>query len=249
MDTLTLLLTFLIAFGTMFIGAISGGIGLVLRPLLIFLGIPAITVVGSVRVAAVFGEIPTIYILHKNKKIDWKLVLLLVIPMFIGSLIAGIAVLSILKGSLELVIGIILLIVGIILLIKKDMGLREKRSKFSKTTANIFGFLGTLIISFFNTITGGMGPMFSSLYIANYGKTYISASALGKTTSYIGTGIASIAFIISGVVDWQLFIVLVLGFLLGSYFGTHYGLKRGEKLIRFLVLIVIFASAIKMIFF
>jgi len=202
---LTYILVFLISAGIMFLGAISGGVGLVLRPLLIFLGFPAINVVGSVRFAAIFGEIPSIYLLHKNKKIDWKLVLFLVIPTFIGSIIASIAVISILKNSLELIIGFVLLIVGFILLIKKNKGLEEKKYKFSKKN-HLIGFIGTLVISFFNTITGGMGPIFSSLYIANYRKSYITASALSKTASYIGTGIASLVFVISGVVDYKLFI-------------------------------------------
>ena len=248
MEMLTLLLAFIIAFGTMFLGAISGGVGLVLRPLLIFIGFPAAAVVGSVRVASIVGEIPGIFLLHKHKKIDWKLVLFLVIPMFLGSLIAALAVLSILKGILEPVMGIILLVVGIILTLHRKSGLEERKLHLSRIR-HIIGFFGTMIISFFNTITGGMGPMFSSLYIANYGKTYISASALGKTTSYIGAGIASIVFIIGGAVDWQLFAALVFGFAFGSFFGVHYGLKKGEGWIRTLVLIVVFASAIKLIFF
>lgn len=248
MEILTLILAFLIAFGTMFLGAISGGVGLVLRPLLIFMGFPAIAVVSSVRVASIFGEIPGVFLLHKYKRIDWKLVSFLVIPMFLGSLIASIAVLSLLKGILEPVLGIILFVVGIILVIYRKSGLKEQKFHLSKIKY-IIGFFGTLIVSFFNTITGGMGPMFSSLYIANYGKTYISASALGKTTSYIGTGIASIVFLFGKVVDWHLFFVLVIGFAFGSFGGVHYGLKKGERWIRKLVLIIVFASAIKLIFF
>jgi len=243
-----LILAFIISFGTMFFGAISGGVGLVLRPLLIFIGFPAIAVIGSVRVAAVIGELPGIFLLNKHKKIDWKLVLFLVIPMFLGSFIAGVAVLSILKGALEKIMGIVLLIVGIILIIHKKAGLEEHNFHISKIR-NVFGFIGTIIISFFNTITGGMGPMFSSLYIANYGKTYINASALAKTTSYIGAGLASIVFIFGKAVDWQLFVALVLGFALGSRLGVHYGLKKGDRWIKILVLIVVFASAIKLIFF
>lgn len=249
METTNLILAFIISFGTLFIGAISGGVGLVLRPLLILIGFPAAIVIGSVRVAAIFGEIPGIYLLHKNRKVDWKLVLFLVIPMFLGSLIAGFLVISVVEGFLETFIGIILLIVGIILIIKRNTGLKERGFIFSKKKSNILGFAGTLVISFFNTITGGMGPMFSSFYIANYGKSYISASALGKTTSYIGTGLASLLFVITGVIDWRLFAVIVPGFLLESYFGTRFGLKRGEKWIRFLVLLVIFVSAIKLLLF
>lgn len=248
MNITILFLAFVIAFVTMFFGAISGGVGLILRPMLIFIGFPAVSVLGSVRVASVVGEIPGVFLLHKHKKIDWKLVAFLVIPMFIGSFLASIAVLSILKGPLETVIGVILLFVGIILLLHRKFGLKEQKPHPYKTR-HFFGFFGTIVISFFNTITGGMGPLFSSLYIFNYGKSYISASALAKTTSYIGTGVAAITFIVAKVVDWQLFLALIPGFMLGSFFGTHYGLKKGEKFIQSLVLLIVFASAIKLIFF
>lgn len=249
MEPTTLILAFIMALGTVFIGSVSGGVGLILRPALIFLGIPAVAVVGTVRFAAVFGDVPTIYLLHKNKKIDWKLVGLLVAPMFVGSLIAGIAVVSILKQSLELVIGFLLLIVGIVLVLKRNAGLVEKESFFSHKNSKIVGFFVTIVLSFLNTIVGGLGPLFSSFYIANFGKSYISASALGKTTSYLGTGLASIVFVIAGVIDWWLFVVLIGAFLFGSYFGTHFTLKRGESWVKYLVILIVFVSAIKMIFF
>lgn len=249
MEPTTFILAFVIAFGTIFIGSVSGGVGLILRPALIFLGVPAVAVVGTVKFAAVFGEIPAIYLLHKHKKIDWKLVGLLVVPMFVGSLIAGIAVVSILKQSLELVIGFLLLIVGIVLLLKRNAGLEEKKTSFSKKTSKVVGFSVTILLSFLNTIVGGLGPLFSSFYIANFGKSYISASALGKTASYLGAGLASIVFVITGVIDWSLFFVLVGAFLLGSYFGTHFTLEKGEGWVKFLVILIVFASAIKMIFF
>ena len=249
MEILTLLLAFVIAFGTMFVGAISGGVGLVLRPLLIFLGFPVLAVIGSVRVASVIGEIPGIFLLHKHKRVDWKLVRILVIPMFLGSLIAGISVLSILKEVLNLTIGVILLILGVVLATQKKIWMKTHSSYDSSKARHVTGFFGTMIVSFFNTIIGGLGPMFSSLYIFNYKKSYIDASALGKTTSYIGTGIASIVFIMGKAVDWKLFGVLILGFALGSFLGVHHGLKKGERWIRTLVLIVVFASAIKLIFF
>ena len=115
METINLILAFVIAFGTLFIGAISGGVGLVLRPLLILLGFPAVAVVGSVRVSAIFGEIPAIYLLHRSKKIDWRLVLILIVPMLLGSLIAGLVVVSVVEEFFEKIIGTMLLLVGILL--------------------------------------------------------------------------------------------------------------------------------------
>ena len=249
MDLLTYFLVFIITLIVAFIGAISGGIGLVLRPALIFLGIPAVTVVGTARFSSIFTDLPKIYVFNNHKKIDWKLAAFLVLPMFIGSLLTSIAIVSILKDSFELVIGVLLLMVGTYLLIKKNIGLEEKKFRYSKSKTHTISFLGTAIISSINMITGGMGPVFSSFYIAVYGKTYISASALHKTASYIGAGVASIVFIVAKVIDWRLFFVLVPAGALGSYFGTHHSLKKGNEWVRNLVILIVFASSIKMIFF
>src|SRR3989344_4118254 len=243
MDLLLLLAAFVIAFITMFVGAISGGVGLVLRPVLIFLGFPAVTVVASVRTAAIPGELPGLFLLHKHKKVDWKLTSFLIIPAFIGSLLASIAVLSIFKGWLEILIGIILLIVGIFLFVKRQFGLKERKAPFSNTSRKVLGFFGTLIISFFGIITGGLGPLYASFYMFVYGKSYISSSALWRIAIYLGSAVAAAVFIIGGAVDWMLFIALAIGFGLGSYLGTKYGLKKGEEWIRYIVLITIFASA------
>jgi uncharacterized protein len=247
MEHFILLLAFLFSFVTMFFGAVSGGVGLVLRPLLIFIGIPSVTVIGSVRVSAVAGDLPGLYVLSKHKKTDWRMTLFLSLPVLLGSICAGLLVVSILKNQLEMVIGIFLILVGALLIISRA-GLREGTGKFSPAVRNTTGFLGTFLISFLNTITGGMGPIMGAFYIWLYGKSYIGSSALSRPASYIGSALASVIFIVAGVVDWGLAAVLAIGFGLGSYFGTKYGLKKGERWIRTIVLLVVFASAVKLLF-
>ncbi len=199
----------------MFFGAITGGVGLILRPMLIFLGFPIVNVVGTVRFTSIFGEIPAIILLHKHKRIDWKLVWFLVFPMFIGSLIASIAVVSVLKGkSIEYIIGIVMLIVGIILLFQKKIMKPDHVNKSPLLQKNIIGFFGTMILSFFNTISGGLLPLFTSFYIFNYNKNYTEGSALGKVSSYIGAGVASLSFLFTNVIDRKLFFVVLAGVLL-----------------------------------
>jgi uncharacterized membrane protein YfcA len=56
-------------------------------------------------------------------------------------------------------------------------------------------------------------------------------------------------FIAGNAVDWGLCLACALGLALGSFFGTRYGLRKGEEWMRTLVLLVIFASALKLIFF
>jgi uncharacterized membrane protein YfcA len=247
-DPLLLFLAFLVGFVTMFIGAISGGVGLIVRPILVFLGVPVGTILGSVRVAAIPGELPGLILLHRHKRIDWKRSLLLTIPVLIGSALAAITVVAIVKTWLDLLLGILLLIAGMVLLVHRHIGMEEKRVRETRSR-NIVAFLGTLVISFFNTIVGGLGPLYTALYVTIYGKSHITASAIWRTAGYLGSIIAAILFIASDLVDWRLAIALGAGFSLGSYFGTKYGLQKGESAVRIIVLVLVFAGACKLLFF
>lgn len=118
MNLVLALSVFVLGFATMFFGAISGGVGLVTRPILIFMGFPAQSVVASSRVAGTIGELPGLYLLHKHKHVDWS-ALFLVIPMVIGSVLASIAVVTILKTNIDKILGVLLFAAGIFLLFKK----------------------------------------------------------------------------------------------------------------------------------
>lgn len=240
---------FLLGFVTMFFGAITGGVGLVTRPVLIFMGYPSGAVISSSRVAGVVGDWPGLFLLHKRHKIDWKIVLFLLIPMTLGTVLASIAVVTIFKSGLDIILGILLLFAGLFLLFKPKLGLSEENKEFSKNKTKIISFLSTLPLSFLNTITGGLGPLYSLVYVWIYGKTFISSSALWRTASNISTIFSAIIFVVAGIVDWQLCISLMLGLSIGSFFGTKYALKKGENWIKYIIILVIFAGAIKLLFF
>lgn len=245
-----LLLAFIVAFLSMFIWSISGWIWLLLRPILIFLWFNPILVIWTVRVASLFWEIPTIILLQKSNKIDWKIVTFLLFPMFLWSFISTIFILFIVKDYINYLIWLILLFSGITLLIKKDLWINNKNKNIKiNSKINILVFIFTTIISFFNTITGWLWSLFTALYIYVYGKTYISAAALTKTSSYIWSWIASFVFLYSKNFDLKLLIVLILWFLLWSYFWTNYGLKKWNSYLKYITLIIIFMSSIKLLFF
>ncbi len=249
MELVTLLLAFLISFVTMFFGALSGGIGLVTRPALIFLGYSPQIAVGTSRVSSILGDLPSIFLLNKYQKPERDKVIWLVISIWIGTICGSFFVLSASDDLLRLLIGIISLCMVILLIIRSRFGLVETQPKFTQSIRAVIAFFGTKIISFLGAFSGGLGQYLSFLYIWLYGKTYIGAAALWRIAGYIGGLAGSIIFIWKGVVDWQLWVALSLGFMLGSYFGTRYGLKKGNQWVRIAVIVVAGASAIKLIFF
>jgi uncharacterized protein len=248
MDLIILILVFLLAFATMFVGAISGGVGLVTRPALLFLGFPAQSVIAASRVAGVPADSLTLFILHKNKKVEWTVAYFLMIPSLIGAILAGLFVVATYE-SLDVVLGVMLLGCALIYIFNKSFGVKKANSKIPVFLRHTVAFFGTILLSFFGTITGGLGPLYSTFYMWLYGKSYIEASGVWRAGAFIGN-LGSVAVLLfSGILDWTLTACLAAGFVLGSYFGTHYHLKKGEEWVRGIVIIVTVAGAIKLLFF
>jgi len=248
MHFLLYVVIFLLGFGASFITAISGGLGLITRPILLFLGIPAPVVIATAR-TTIIGDIPKLFVLHKHKKIDWAIALFLAIPYAIGSILAGLIVVFLPIKFLELGIGVLLLFISIFYLLNKNIGLVEKKAEFTIGIRRIIAFFGTLVVSVIGTIIGGLGPIYTSLYIWIYGKSYISAASVLHAASFLGGLVGAIFFIASGLVNWYIFITLLFGLLLGYYFGTIHGLKKGENYTRYLIIIISFIAGLKLIFF
>lgn len=228
--------------------AISGGVGLVARPLLVFLGFPPLAVIATSPLAGVVGDVPTLAILLKKRKTRIGHAMLLVAPVVIGSIVASAAAVSILKESLDMVLGIVLLLGAVSLLILREFGIKEHEVPFTGLR-HMIAMVGTAFIAFLGTITGGLGVLYGALYMMVYGKSYIGASALWRLATYLGNIGAIAVFLLSGAVDWLLWLAITPGMVIGSYFGTHFGLNKGEGWVRWLVILIAFVSGVKLLFF
>lgn len=227
---------------------LSGGIGLVMRPIIMFLGVPPQITIATSRVSAIPGSIVAQIILHKSKKIDWKLVFWLA-PVHVAGGLLGIYIMSSLDDILlKKIIGILLILGGILIIVKKNVGLKHsmpllKKFHFLVSWPIIF-ILGTLLV-----LVGGVGPLSRLLFIFGYGKTQIEAAAIQKAINFWQTIITTFIFIALLLVNWLLLLVLVISSTLGNYIGTKFVIRKGEKYLQILLLLIIFASAIKLIFF
>jgi uncharacterized membrane protein YfcA len=54
-------------------------------------------------------------------------------------------------------------------------------------------------------------------------------------------------YIINGLINWQLAVVLFLGMLIGGYAGAHSAIKKGNSWLKIFMALVIAASAIKIL--
>ena len=248
MDILTLIIIGLINLVVVSSFALSGGIGLIMRPTMIFFGVPSQITIGTSRVSAIPGGAIAQFVLHNSKMIDWKLVLFLAPINVLGGLLGIFVIVSLDDVLLKQVIGVLLIFAGLTFILNKEIGLKRTKRRLGKLhlliSAPIILILGSLLV-----IVGGSGPLSKFLFVFGYGKTYIEAAGIVKAINFWQTLITTFFFIALLLVDWWLLLVLITTSALGTYIGTKFVLLKGEKYLQVLLILVIFASAIKLIFF
>jgi uncharacterized membrane protein YfcA len=245
-DLLLVIAVFIISF----FSVISGGIGLLTRPLLIFFGYSPSISIGSFRVAnlvtRVAGFIPLLQ--QEKSHMDWRLAWFLFIPSFIGGIIGAELVAILDEEMIKKVLGVFVIVMGIFLVVKKNIGLIDLEEEITPHK-KIIGFFFTILIGIVAAFLGGSGILFAYLLIMLYHKSFISSATIRKITNFGSALSASIFFIFHADVDWRLVLLCSISGGLGEYLGARYQIPKGEKWVRVISIYVVFACGIAMLIF
>ena len=255
------------------VGFMSGlfgvGGGFLMTPLLIFMGIPPSTAVGTESVQ-ILGSSVSGAIAHSRKKnIDYEIGIFLLIGGIFGSTV-GVILFNFLKesGNIDLIINILyvifLSIIGILMLIESTISLvkEEKQIVKKKKKRNFLDYLplklkfrhSGIYISIILPISVGITTGFLAS-LMGVGGGFIMVPAMiylfrMGTVSAIGTSLFQIVFvtlnssILQATYNLSVDLILAIFLLIGGVIGAQYGSKftsrfKGEQLRVLLALIVI----------
>jgi hypothetical protein len=263
----------LILFFGFVVGFMSGlfgvGGGFLMTPLLIFMGIPPSTAVGTESVQ-ILGSSVSGAIAHSRKKnIDYEIGIFLLIGGIFGSTI-GVILFNFLKesGNIDLIINILyvifLSVIGTLMLIESTISLvkEEKNIVRKKKKRNFLDYLplklkfrhsGIYISIILPISVGIITGLLASLMGVGGGFIMVPAMIylfrMG-TVSAIGTSLFQIVFvtlnssILQATYNLSVDLILAIFLLIGGVMGAQYGSKftsrfKGEQLRVLLALIVI----------
>ena len=258
------------------VGFLSGlfgvGGGFLMTPLLIFLGIPPATAVGT-EANQILGSSVSGGIAHGRKgNIDYEIGLFLLIGGIFGSTV-GVVIFRLMRdaGKIDLlisllyiafltIIGSLMLYESVKVLIQKEnkLTLRKRRRNFIHSLPMKFKFRKSMIyVSILIPISIGLFVGFlSSLMGVGGGFIMVPAMIylLGmKTIAAIGTSLFQIVFVTANIVilqatynqsvDLILAILLLIGGVVGAQLGSKYSMKiKGEYLRVCLAMLVLIVS-------
>jgi uncharacterized membrane protein YfcA len=238
---------FIVGFLASLISALSTGGALISIPGVIFLGFSPLTAIATTRLSGISGSLAAIYKFQKAKLIAWQLLPVL-FAITVASGIIGPRLLARVSGyDLQPTIGWVLLLMLPMLLLRPSFGTTESNTSPSRKVA---GGIVLFLIMVFGTMFGvGGGTFLLYALIYFFGMTITQANASGMVLWLTGAVTAFVSYATQGAVDYVLAIPLVLGSLVGGYTGAHVAVKKGAAWVKWLLVVVIIISSIKLILF
>ena len=248
-DIYTQILLGVVSIISNFISALSGGgAGLLQLPALLFFGLPFSKALATHKVASVAlglgASIPHI----KNSTLQKKYILLILCPGIPGVLI-GAYMASILPSNFSSsLLGLLTLFLCFYSLNNKKLGISNHNSSIENIRIFI-GSLGLFIIGFLNGyLSSGTGLFVTIWMITIFNLTF--SHAVAYTLILVGifwNGIGAISLGLNGNIVWDYIPILILGSLLGGYFGAYFSIIKGSKFIKTIFEIVSLSVALTLL--
>ncbi len=224
-----------------------GGGGLIMIPLLLFLGLPVKVAIGSNKLGVMGVRVGALIQYWKHGKIRWKFVIPFTVIFIIGSVIGALIFIEVNEVLMEKLVGIFLIALVPLMLIKRNAGV--KRTEVSKKK-RILGYCLMGIVALYSGFFGvASGTMVYTVLIFTMGFTLIEASATHKIPGIITTSIVLFILGFNGLLNYKYALVQMAGMFIGGTIGARHAVKKGNKFVKGVFITLAVVSAVKLLFF
>lgn len=243
------LLFIITAFAAGYVDAIAGGGGMIQIPILLLSGLPPVSALATNKIISMFGTLVAISRYHKHNKIIWRVVFVAILPCLIASYLGGTMALVTPGWILE---WLIIICIPIALFFTVRTNTETKLPEMQTSKLRIIS--ATAPIGFYDGILGpGTGSYMTLILHKFLSIDYLHATAITKPLNLTTNIGAAIAFLIAGKVIWLVAFPMLFANASGAWFGAHYALKGGTRIIRkvliWVLVFMLLANIIQMLKF
>ena len=232
------------AFIAGFFDSIVGGGGLIQLPaVLLFLpGLPIPTAFGTNKTAAIFGNGVAMWQYSQQVKLRWDSLLPTTVAAFGAAYFGAWTVRAFSHFRPDLLRGLVLFLlvaVAIHTFFKKDLG-ELHYPRWAKHHERWAGIIVGLSLGFYDGFFGpGTGTFLLFAFVSLFRFDFLHASAHAKFVNF-ATNLSPVLFFAwHGDVLWKYSIPMGLFNLTGAYVGSHLAIRKGNRFIRGLFLLIL----------
>ncbi|ADG14113.1 protein of unknown function DUF81 [Methanocaldococcus infernus ME] len=229
------------------VGLTGIGGGVLMTPLLIFLGVEPLIAVGTDLLYATATKGLSSYLHNKKGNVDKKIALKLFFGTFpavlLGGLILRMINRDIINNFLTAMLAVILILTSLINL-KKEFFIFKKKVNSSYILV-FFGFVVGLVVQFTSVGSG----VLITFALMNF--TDLSPKCIVGTSLFYGlllTFVSSLNYIDLGLVNYFLVLSLIVGTIPGVFLGVYLNYKLHPKYLRKLISIMILFFGVYLLF-
>ena len=225
------------------VDAVAGGGGLLTVPALLAAGLPPDVTLATNKGQAVFGAVSSAVSFWRRDAIDRHRAPLGFALGFVGSLVGARLLLAVRPEPLRPVIVGLLLFAAAIVAMPRRFRPRVKSLTRPRLALALAAFLLGAYDGFFGP---GVGTLLIVTFVTLFGDGMTRASGNAKVVNLASNVAAVTLFAASGRVLWHLALPMAAANASGAFLGTRLALKRGDRFVAAVVLVVVVAVVIKL---
>lgn len=229
-----------------FVDSIAGGGGLITLPVLMSLGLPPQTALGTNKIQATCGSGSAAAHYAHAKTVPLRDCLRGFVLSLAGAALGTVVVRHLDPSFLRRVIPVLLFAVAIYTLLKPRLGAEDLKPRMSRPG---FDWTFGLLIGFYDGFFGpGTGTFWTMAFVLGLGFNLTRATGYTKVMNF-ASNLSSLAlFLAGGKVFFVAGLTMGIGQLLGARLGARMVIARGTKFIRPIFISMVLALTAKLIY-
>ncbi len=226
------------------VDAIAGGGGLLSVPALLAAGLPPHMALGTNKGQSLFGSLAAAVRYARAGLVDGRAARVTFPAALLGALAGSGLVLALKPETLRPLVLVLIVVAAVLVTVVRPTPRGAAESPIRRAwlvPASI-----ALSIGAYDGFFGpGAGTFYIAAFVALMRLTPARASADAKIANFASNVGAAVLFAGRGVIVWPIALPMAGAQLLGGYLGAHIAVRRGDRLIRAVVLLVSLALAVK----
>jgi uncharacterized membrane protein YfcA len=244
-DITSVILLFVIALISGFINVGAGGGSSLTLPMLIFLGLDSALANGTNRVGILMQNISAIYSFKRSKFSQFKLSLKLSLLTLPGAVAGAVLAVKLNDQLFQKILGVVMIIIIISMFLPKAKNTKEGEDGQKISWPVYLSMFGIGFYGGFLQVGVGFMIMASLQHLMKLNLVFVNMHKVFIVLIYTLPALAIFAF--SGNVNWFWGIVLGTGTALGGWWSAKLSVKKGEKLIKVVLVAAILIMALKLL--
>lgn len=227
------------------IDSIAGGGGLITIPVLLGMGMPPQTALGTNKLQGTFGSGSAMLHFARAGTVDLRECAAGVAWTAAGAGLGSLAVQTLDPSFLRQAIPLLLIAIALFMLFSPGLGMADVRQRMGSSR---FFLLFGLAIGFYDGFFGpGTGTFWAMAFVLGLGFNLTRATAYTKVMNFTSNLVALVFFLAGGFVSLPEGIVMGLGQFAGARIGSRLVITRGSRFVRPVFIAVVLAISAKLL--